>query len=55
MVDGEALIEEIKHELHRAEQEIRNHAYLDDLETGSIRREDLRLFERPLLTGRAGG
>lgn len=38
------MIEEVKRELHRVEQEIRRHPYLDALEAGSVRREDLRLF-----------
>lgn len=44
MTAANALIEDIKRELHAVEQEIRGHAYLDNLEAGSVRREDLRLF-----------
>ena len=44
MADAKALIEEIKRELRAVEVEIRRHAYLDNLEAGSVRREDLRFF-----------
>jgi hypothetical protein len=44
MADAKALIEEINRELREVEVEIRRHAYLDDLEAGLVRREDLRFF-----------
>ena len=44
MADAKALIEEIKRELRAVEVEIRRHAYLDNLEAGSVGREDLRFF-----------
>ncbi len=42
--NAKSLIEEIRRELASVENDIRRHPYLDTLETGRIRREDLRVF-----------
>ncbi len=44
MTTGKSLFEEIRHELHSVEEEIRNHPYLAEVEAGRIHREELRLF-----------
>jgi hypothetical protein len=44
MIDVRQLVEEIRRELDHVEQELRRHPYLDALEAGRLRREDLTRF-----------
>jgi hypothetical protein len=44
VIDAGRLIDEIRRDLHPVEREIRGHPYLDALEAGRVRREELARF-----------